>query len=468
MSLDSQESELQTLALHHNLHVVGVLRESMSAKQPGRPVFAALMQQIASGQADAILCWKVDRLARNFIDAGAVIHSLQSNIIKEIRTPSEHHLPTDNVLLLSVQMGMANQYSRDLSENVKRGNRTKLERGEWPNHAPFGYVNDKQSKIVVPDPDRSRYVRRVFELYATNRYSHAQIADELYANGLRTRTGKKVYKGTVKRILDNPFYCGIMKRDGKVYTGIHEPLITKSLYDTCKAVAAGTARPRGQTLFFPLRGLLTCDICGCALTASLKKGHQYYYCTNGKGSCQQHKRYLREFKLHNQMGVVLERIELDRELVEIAGEARKQLCAHDTTFLDNAAKRIEKQLNALPGRELRASDAFTDGVMPQHIYEQKMQSLQRERVELQQELKRMRAMNPLDTLEPETEQFLRCSAAKDEYLAGSDSKKHDIATSVLWNLTLRDQNIAQCSYKPFFELIANRPKPATISEMLPD
>jgi DNA invertase Pin-like site-specific DNA recombinase len=73
LSLDSQERELLDIAKRHNLSVVKVLRESMSAKSAGRPIFDQMMKMIDSGKADAILCWKLDRLARNFVDGGKVM-----------------------------------------------------------------------------------------------------------------------------------------------------------------------------------------------------------------------------------------------------------------------------------------------------------------------------------------------------------------------------------------------------------
>ncbi len=53
---------------------------------------------------------------------------------------------------MSIEQGMASQYIRDLSTNIKRGNRAKLERGAWPNRAPFGYKNDRLNKTIIIDP----------------------------------------------------------------------------------------------------------------------------------------------------------------------------------------------------------------------------------------------------------------------------------------------------------------------------
>lgn len=102
LSLDAQERELLEIAQKYNLDVVQTFRESMSAKKEGRPIFNEMMECIKSGKADAVLCWKLDRLARNFIDGGLIIDMLQTSTIKEIRTYEGSHLPTDNVLMIAL------------------------------------------------------------------------------------------------------------------------------------------------------------------------------------------------------------------------------------------------------------------------------------------------------------------------------------------------------------------------------
>lgn len=214
LSLESQEKELMNIAKNNNLEVISMFKESKSAKAEGRPVFNQVLKLITSGKADAIICWKLDRLARNFIDGGKVIDLLQKGIIKEIRTYETTHLPTDNVLLLAVNFGMANQYIRDLSTNVKRGIRTKLENGQWPNFAPFGYKNDKADKTIKIDTKRSPYVKRIFELYSTGAYTLKQVEDILFQEGLRTKGGFRLKKCQIHRFLQNKFYVGLMEKDG--------------------------------------------------------------------------------------------------------------------------------------------------------------------------------------------------------------------------------------------------------------
>ena len=167
LSLDSQESELRKLAERENLNIIKTFKESMSAKSPARPLFGEMLAMIESGKAEGILCWKLDRLARNPVDGGKVIWLLQKSVIKSIQTYERLHLPTDNMLLMYVELGMANQYVLDLSVNVKRGNRAKLEKGGWPCVAPFGYSNDKLEHTTILDPKTAPAVKKIFEWYAS-------------------------------------------------------------------------------------------------------------------------------------------------------------------------------------------------------------------------------------------------------------------------------------------------------------
>ena len=107
-SIESQVDELQKLAQEQNFHVVKIFRESKSAKAPGRPIYNEMMARIKHGEAKGILCWKLDRLARNPIDGGEVAWVLQNNVIEHIQTYGRGYLPTDNVLMMSVEFGVAN------------------------------------------------------------------------------------------------------------------------------------------------------------------------------------------------------------------------------------------------------------------------------------------------------------------------------------------------------------------------
>lgn len=468
LSLDSQEKELLDLAEYQGLKVSKVLRESQSAKAEGRPVFDALLRELQSGKADAILCWKLDRLARNMADAGRVIDMLQRGVIKEIKTHDATHLPTDNVLMLAVQLGMANQYIRDLSENVKRGNRTKLEQGGWPNKAPFGYRNDPITKgLVIHDNERALIIR-AFDLFATGHYALNEVRRMLNTEGFRTASGTELNKSLIERIIKNPFYMGVMLSHGKYYVGTHEPIVSKALYDQAQAVLNGTTRPKSQTLSFPLRGILRCATCTCQYTASLKKGHTYYYCTNGKGSCGAHARYLRSEPATNLVADALEKVRIDRNLIEIMADAKRELYADAYSYTETIQKRLQGQIDTLEKQEIKLFEDSSTGIISKDFYIRQMLSIKNKKTLLQKDLKELKLQNGLSTLEPIKEAFIQGSTAQNRFLIADPEQQKIVASEVLWNLLVSEGKTQEIRYKSFYQALANAPKNASLEIMLGD
>jgi site-specific DNA recombinase len=78
--------------------------------------------------------------------------------------------------MLQIMFGQSKCYSDALSDNVKRGNRTKIENGWRPNQAPLGYRNDGATKTIVKDPQLFPLVRKIFDLMLTGSYTPKQIA----------------------------------------------------------------------------------------------------------------------------------------------------------------------------------------------------------------------------------------------------------------------------------------------------
>lgn len=312
LSLSSQIDELKKLAKRLNLKIVGEpLFESMSAKAPGRKVFNEVLDRIDKGEAQGILCWKIDRLARNPVDAGRISWMLQKGVIQHIKTPERDFYPQDNVIFTSIEFGQANQFIRDLSTNVKRGLRAKTLQG-WRNGvAPIGYLNNihtlKGEKTIVPDPERFDLVKRIFEEYLAGHYSVRQLYVQAKKWGLRTRQtkrqgGKAVSMAGIYRLLTEPFYTGYFEArnhetgEKELVKGAHEPMITMDQFELIqqKLGRKGKAHPRNGH-FFPFTGRTECGECGSMVTAEEK--HQiicdeckYKFASPNKDACPKCKR----------------------------------------------------------------------------------------------------------------------------------------------------------------------------------
>jgi DNA invertase Pin-like site-specific DNA recombinase len=460
LSIDSQESEMLQIAQKLNLSVVMILKESKSAKQPDRPVFNQMIKMIESGKADGILCWKLDRLARNPIDSGKISWLLQKELLTNIKTFDRDYYPTDNVLMMSVEFGMSNQYIRDLSANVKRGNRTKLERGEYPNRPPVGYLNDKLNKKIIIDIERSKYIIRAFELYSTGGYGFEDISTILFNEGFLSRTGKLFRKANIQYILREPFYYGVMEWKEKLYQGNHTPLISKTLFDKVQEVTEKRKHPHANKLFFPLRGFVLCHDCGCMYTASLKKGNDYYYCTNGKGACLAHKKYMREKELYKKILPILETLKFDPEIIDIIYESAKEQSLVDNSYFNETLTNLNITLKSLQERESKLLDAFLDSSINKETHDKKSLEISNAIFQIKQSIKEIEDKKEkiFSTLEPTRKLFLDCIHWANDFLEIKPEKKHDVIKKVLWNFSMKDDNIFNYQLKSPYDTISKAPK----------
>ena len=318
MSIEGQLAELRALAKSEGLEIADEFVEKRTAKMPGRPIFNEMVRRIQKGEAQGIVCWKLDRLARNPVDGGQVSWMLQQGSVSHIRTHDKHHYSSDNVLMMSVEFGMANQFIRDLSTNVKRGLRAKVKRGEFPSTAPVGYQNDVRLKTIVVDRKKSKVIRAAFELYAEGNSRLEDISKFLIENGVRSLNGNPLHKDCVKWILTNPFYYGHFRYGGEIHEGRHTPIIEKRLFDTVQKVIVERGHPMKATSEpRPLCGLLRCGTCGMMITGEDKVKKQckngnihryvYYHCTKKSKTIQCAEPCIREEALAVELSDMLSR-----------------------------------------------------------------------------------------------------------------------------------------------------------------
>ncbi|TSC92756.1 MAG: recombinase [Candidatus Berkelbacteria bacterium Licking1014_7] len=102
LSIEAQITELKEFAAKEKLEIVASLCEAKTAKEPGRMKFAQMLEFIEKGRAEGILSWHPDRLARNSVDGGKIIHMVDCGFIKSLRFPSFWFEPTPQGLFCSI------------------------------------------------------------------------------------------------------------------------------------------------------------------------------------------------------------------------------------------------------------------------------------------------------------------------------------------------------------------------------
>ncbi|MEI7690571.1 MAG: recombinase family protein, partial [bacterium] len=287
LSIEAQLQELRDYAKQNDLLVTKEFTESRTAKEPGRPIFNQMLSEMEEGRATGILAWNPDRLARNSIDGGKVIYLVDEGKIEALKFPTFWFDTTpQGKFMLSVAFGQAKYYTDNLRENILRGIRQKLRRGEFPSKAPLGYYNEPRRRTIEPDKETFTKMKKALQLYAEGNHTLSGIRDEMFSAGLVAKTGKPIHLSTVQGFLKNPFYYGMFFYRGELQQGSHQPMITKKLYDKIQVTMHDNCKPRKKTdpKDFPFLGFLRCGICGYMITAERHtkpsgREYVYYRCT---------------------------------------------------------------------------------------------------------------------------------------------------------------------------------------------
>jgi len=201
LSIEAQIAELTEYAKRERLEIVEIINEAKTAKVPGRTIFNQVLTKIESGQANAILSWHPDQLARNSIDGGKIIYLLDTGHLVDLKFPSFWFENTpQGKFMLSIAFGQSKYYVDNLSENVKRGNRQKIRNGVWPNKAPLGYDNDRLTKTININPEKSKVIKKAFELFIQGQ-SFTQLSLFMAKYGITRGNGKPKALNQIRRML---------------------------------------------------------------------------------------------------------------------------------------------------------------------------------------------------------------------------------------------------------------------------
>lgn len=301
LSIDSQVKEMLAIAERDNLEIIDIRRESHSAKESGqRPVFRELLEDIRRERFNGILTWAPDRLSRNAGDLGSVVDLMDEKKLVEIRTYGQQFKNSPNEkFLLMILCSQAKLENDNKSINVKRGLRTRVEMGLWPSVAPTGYLNEKRidrKGYVMVDPDRAPIIKKVFEKAGYEKWSGRKIYNWLkFDLNYKTATGNKnLSLSNIYLILQNTFYYGVFEypqKSGNWYTGKHEPLITKELFDMVQEQVKSQVLRTQEPKEFAFTKMMICGLCGSGISADEKfKKHKngnvhryvYYGCSKSK------------------------------------------------------------------------------------------------------------------------------------------------------------------------------------------
>lgn len=360
LSLEAQEKECLEFAQKNGIKIRTTWRESFSAKAPGRKDFNQMLQDVAEGKIQGILSWHPDRLSRNSVDGGLIIYYLDRGLLKDLVFPTYHF---DNnpqgKWMLNIQFGQSKYFVDKLSVDVKRGNRAKIANGWRPNMAPNGYLNKKDDKTIIADPDSflilQKAIKEIIQGHLTVLESLKKLNSEWGFSSFKykRRGGGKMSRSSFYHTLTNPFYCGLLIYHEEEHQGKHPPMITPAEFDKLQVILGRDGKPRPQKHFFPLTGQIRCGECHSMITAETKskyfpqtKNHAnytYYRCSKKNPNIRCTQSYLKEKDLENQIDEILGGITIPEGLHNWALKYLDYMNQHEEKVEESSLKQLHDQ-----------------------------------------------------------------------------------------------------------------------------
>jgi site-specific DNA recombinase len=471
LSIESQKSELNKLTEREKVEIVEQLEESRSAKVPGRPVFNDMLKSIERGEANGIIAWHPDRLARNPVDGGWIIHLLDTGRLTDLKFPTySFENSSQGKFTLGMMFVQSKYYVDSLSENIRRGNRTKREKGWLPGRAPIGYLNGRSEageKIITPDPERFSILKSLWTLFLSGAYSLPQLLEIGRNNmGLRTvkrkRTGSKPLSVSgIYRVFSNPFYAGHILYKNQWSPGRHEAMITLDQFEQAQILLGRKNRARSQRHIFPYTGLIRCGTCGCSITAENKVNRHgsryvYYHCTRKKRTLPCYEKCVEETQLEEQIRAFVESISLDQskvgKLLALIEEERKRDRQTSGTVKEAVQKALDRCI-----RNLNNLTKLSYGeLISEEEFVRQRAGLTQEQAKLKQRLEQLAAER---WIEPARSLFLFSNRATFWLLHGEANEKRLILSTAGSNPSLKDKMLSIDAKKPFCILRDKRSLP---------
>jgi len=454
LSIDAQITELKEYAKREGLNIVRTFIESQTAKEPGRTVFNEMLDLMEAGKADGIISWHPDRLARNSVDGGRVIHLIDREKICALKFPTFWFDNTpQGKFMLNIAFGQSKYYIDNLSENVKRGLRQKVRNGEKPGLAPIGYLNDRNKHTIVPDPERFDFVKEMFELYATGEYSLKALQKTMYDKRLHSKSNKAYSFSVIQRILQTPFYYGLFCFKGELYQGVHEPAISKKLFDSVQVIMKDKSRPKKRKHNFLFRGLLSCAECGCAITAETQKGHHYYRCTKKKQKCTQG--YVREEILAKEISSILSSVSLPEPVADAFLQKLDKEETDTRTLTASHSHTLRSEMAECEGKLNRLLDSHLESIITKEEYTKKKAEILNRKVGLEQELATLDAKG-FRWLEPMREFILEAKQAQKVALDKNYEELSNFLKTVGSNAQVRERKVV-VKFKKQWKILTKMP-----------
>ena len=298
-SIDGQLEECRKYAERNNYNITHeYIDRAKSGTKDDREQFLQMIADGKKGLFQGVLVYQLDRFARNRYDSAIYKKQLKDKGIRVLSARENITEDASGILMESVLEGMAEYYSVELGQKVKRGMGINADNCYYNGGTvPLGFtlkelkINTSGKPMIKKkyaiDEETAPIVQKIFEMYA-NRESLATIIRYLNELGCKTVNDQEFNKNSLGRILNNKKYIGVYSYGDIETPGGIPRIIADDLFERVqqelKKNGMAPARVRAKTEYL-LTTKLMCGCCkeymtGYSGTSKTGKLHTYYKCKN--------------------------------------------------------------------------------------------------------------------------------------------------------------------------------------------
>lgn len=438
-SIEGQLRECCEYARRHDLTIEGeYIDRALTGTTDKRPSFLKMINDSKKKTFDYVLVYQLDRFARNRYDSANYKAKLKKNGVRVLSARENISDDASGILIEGVLESMAEYYSAELSQKVKRGFRESLSKGYFTGGRDlFGY--DVVDKRWVLNPDEAAIVKEIFDRYKHGEKTHS-IAARLNERGIRNKNGTEFGIDSITRILHNRKYTGKIEYNGEIYTNVTPAIVDEETFNECQRIVA-MHQHRQKTLHshspYFLSGRLFCGKCGSNITSESgtnKEGRVYYYykCTGRrKKICDQRnlqKKQIEDLVFDATAKYVLTPETTNRLAVEVTKKFNAGLQnSVDIAVLQKQQKDVQRAINGF-------LSAIAEGIVTQSTKD-KLFELEQENERLENCIAAEKDKSVTPISEQDVRAFLKYFAKK-KY--DSDDAMGEFFTSFIYRVVLFD------------------------------
>ena len=341
-SIEGQLKVCYDYAQRNGYIIVGeYIDRALTGTSDKRPQFQKMINDSAKRQFEAIIVYQLDRFARNRYDSATYKAKLKKNGVRVVSARENIADDASGALMEAVLEGMAEYYSKELSQKVTRGMNINAEKCQYNGGViPLGYYIDNDKKYQI-DKDTAPIVTKIFEMYAGGS-TVKQISDELNEKHIKTSRGAEFNKNSLHTMLANKKYLGIYTyNDIEIPNGMPR-IISDELFDKVQEILAKNKKAPARakaTVEYILTTKLFCGHCRAMMTGvsgTSRTGTVFYYYT-----CNNYKKNVQKDYIENLI-LKMARAELTNENIEKISHEIEAFCEKEKD--KSNLKRLNKEL----------------------------------------------------------------------------------------------------------------------------